>query len=274
MLKQAHILPVSGTLPRPTFKNFAIWLFKTTIWSLVFGYLAFSVILSSIHLFEYLDFGVNRSRKFILPINRTYDTNNTSPLSEMTNEYRFLKLHSESSQLSRDNIFPFYFRSELTPEENDITVTTFVTQDNYDDLVRLAEAWQGPISAVFHLQNETLNSLEIINVLQTFANLYMIPKPTNIHLNIARFFAQTEFVLFLGQDTWPSPMVKDRLKQHMKLLIANDILILPAFSFTELANDYNFPQTIDELIKLVQLNIMGMNDKGWPLNKGPTNFEK
>ncbi|CAG8769909.1 22087_t:CDS:2, partial [Gigaspora rosea] len=170
--ENAHILPVSGTLPRPTFKNFAIWLFKTTIWSLVFGYLAFSVILSSIHLFEYLDFGVNRSRKFILPINRTYDTNNTSPLSEMTNEYRFLKLHSESSQLSRDNIFPFYFRSELTPEENDITVTTFVTQDNYDDLVRLAEAWQGPISAVFHLQNETLNSLEIINVLQTFANLY------------------------------------------------------------------------------------------------------
>ncbi|CAG8793192.1 18363_t:CDS:2, partial [Gigaspora rosea] len=61
------------------------------------------------------------------------------------------------------------------------------------------------------------------------------------------------FVLFLGQDTWPSPMVKDRLKQHMKLLIANDILILPAFSFTELANDYNFPQTIDELIKLMDM---------------------
>ncbi|KAF0415588.1 Glycosyltransferase-like protein LARGE [Gigaspora margarita] len=167
MLKQTHILPISGTLPRPTFKNFAIWLFKTTIWSLAFGYLTFSVLLSSIHLFEHLDHRVNRSRKFILPINRTY---------------------------------------ELTPV-NDITITTFVIQDSYDDLVRLAEAWQ-------------------------------------------------EFVLFLGQDTWPSPMAKDCLKQHMKLLIANDILVLPAFSFTELANDYNFPKTIDELIliHLVQHN--------------------
>lgn len=114
MLKQTHILPISGTLPRPTFKNFAIWLFKTTIWSLAFGYLTFSVLLSSIHLFEHLDHRVNRSRKFILPINRTY---------EMINEYRFLKLHSESSQLTRDYIFSFYFRSELTPV-NDITITT------------------------------------------------------------------------------------------------------------------------------------------------------
>ncbi|CAG8466250.1 15888_t:CDS:2 [Dentiscutata erythropus] len=296
MLKKSPILPVYGTLRRPTFRNLAR-IFKIIIWPLVFGYLAFSVILSSIHLFEHLNPRGFRSRKAILPINKTYDTNNTSPLSEMPNEYRFLKLHSASSQLSPDNIFPFYFRSELTPKEDDITVTTFVTQDNYDDLVRLAKAWQGPISAVLHLQTENLRNddPEIINVLHTFANLYKenlnikrhvdihvvaglniskIPKLSNIHLNIARFFARTEFVLFLAQDTWPSPMAKDHLKQHKKLLMENDILVLPAFSFTEFADNYDFPNTVDELIHLVQLNIMGIYDKGWPLNKGPTDYEK
>ncbi|CAG8572628.1 17756_t:CDS:2 [Cetraspora pellucida] len=294
MLQRSYILPIAGTLPRPTLRNLSIWFFKTILWALVLGYFAFSVILSSIHLFEHL----GKSRKALRPINRTYNTNNISPLSEMNNEYRFFKMHSESSQLSTDGIFPFYFRAELTPEEDEITVTTLVTKDSYDDLIRLAEAWQGPISAILHVSTETLenDNPNIINVLRTFTNLYKenlvikrhvdvhmvvgpknltrILKPTNIHLNIARFFSRSEFVLFLNQETWPSPMAKYHLKQHKKLLMENDILVLPAFSFTEFANKYDFPSTVDELIQLVQFNVMGMNDQGWPLNKGPTNYEK
>ncbi|CAG8572986.1 13468_t:CDS:2, partial [Racocetra persica] len=74
--------------------------------------------------------------------------------------------------------------------------------------------------------------------------------------------------------TWPSPMAKHHLKQHKKLLKKKDILVLPAFSFTEFANKYEIPNTVDELINLVQFNVMGMNDQGWTLNKGPTNYEK
>ncbi|CAG8819246.1 12812_t:CDS:2, partial [Racocetra persica] len=97
MLQRSYILPVAGTIPQSTFRNLSRRLFKTILWTLVLGYFSFSVILSSIHLFEHLR---GKSRKALQPINRMYN-----------------------------GIFPFYFRAELTPEEDDITVTTLVTKD-------------------------------------------------------------------------------------------------------------------------------------------------
>jgi hypothetical protein len=66
-----------------------------------------------------------------------------SPLSEMNNSYRFSKMHSKTSKLFSDSLYPYYYHAEQKPELDDITVTTFVSQHGFDDLIKLAEAWQG-----------------------------------------------------------------------------------------------------------------------------------
>ena len=64
----------------------------------------------------------------------------------MNNSYRFSKMHSKTSKLFADSLYPYYYRAENTPELDDITITTFVTQQGFDDLIKLAEAWQGNYS--------------------------------------------------------------------------------------------------------------------------------
>ena len=66
-----------------------------------------------------------------------------SPLSKMNNSYRFSKMHSKTSKLFADSLYPYYYHAEHKPELDDITVTTFVSQQGFDDLIKLAEAWQG-----------------------------------------------------------------------------------------------------------------------------------
>ncbi|EXX65321.1 glycosyltransferase family 49 protein [Rhizophagus irregularis DAOM 181602=DAOM 197198] len=297
------MLPIfsSTNSPRLTPKTFLSWLITTRLVRIiVISFITFSAIFSFTHLFRGFYFG--RS-KILHPISRTYDTNQISPLSEMNNLYRFSKMHSKTSKLFTDSLYPYYYRAERTPELDDITVTTFVSQQGFDDLIRLAEAWQGPVSAVLHVPTETLDDKDprIVNILATYNDLYkrnailkqnvdihllagpvsinnvtILPRPTNFHFNIARFFARSEFVLFLDQDTWPTQRARKILRKHKEILLQNDILVLPTFVFTELSTSHtsnDFPRSIEELTKLAKRKYMGLKDSGWSLNKGPTSYE-
>jgi glycosyltransferase-like protein LARGE len=42
-----------------------------------------------------------------------------------------------------DNVRPFFVRSESTPNPNDITLTTFVHQDELSELIQLVEHFSG-----------------------------------------------------------------------------------------------------------------------------------
>ncbi|CAB4405485.1 unnamed protein product [Rhizophagus irregularis] len=250
------MLPIfsSTNSPRLTPKTFLSWLITTRLVRIiVISFIIFSAIFSFTHLFRGFYFG--RS-KILHPISRTYDTNQISPLSEMNNLYRFSKMHSKTSKLFTDSLYPYYYRAERTPELDDITVTTFVSQQGFDDLIRLAEAWQGPVSAVLHVPTETLDD-----------------KDPRIRV---QFFARSEFVLFLDQDTWPTQRARKILRKHKEILLQNDILVLPTFVFTELSTSHtsnDFPRSIEELTKLAKRKYMGLKDSGWSLNKGPTSYE-
>ncbi|CAB4398417.1 unnamed protein product [Rhizophagus irregularis] len=250
------MLPIfsSTNSPRLTPKTFLSWLITTRLVRIiVISFITFSAIFSFTHLFRGFYFG--RS-KILHPISRTYDTNQISPLSEMNNLYRFSKMHSKTSKLFTDSLYPYYYRAERTPELDDITVTTFVSQQGFDDLIRLAEAWQGPVSAVLHVPTETLDD-----------------KDPRIRV---QFFARSEFVLFLDQDTWPTQRARKILRKHKEILLQNDILVLPTFVFTELSTSHtsnDFPRSIEELTKLAKRKYMGLKDSGWSLNKGPTSYE-
>ncbi|CAG8552107.1 3842_t:CDS:2 [Acaulospora morrowiae] len=283
-----HILPAKWT-PRPMTRKFIARFIKIKFIKVLFmGCFTFSVIFSSLQLVNYF-FSV----KSLKPLKRPYETNQMSPLSEMNSKFCFTKIHSKTSRKYSDALQQFYFRGELTPEEDDVTVATFVTQDDYDDLIRLAEAWQGPISAVLHVSTKTLNDthssfnelykrnpflkrhVDIHLVAGLFSPLdsTIISRPTNFHMNVARLFARTDFVLFLDQDTWPSPMTRSYIRRNKELLLREDVMILPTFAHTENASNHDFPQTSEEIKELVQRKAVGMRDHGWPLNDGPTNYE-
>ncbi|CAG8474786.1 14063_t:CDS:2 [Acaulospora colombiana] len=218
----------------------------------------------------------------------------------MEERFCFAKMHSKVPRLYSKGLYQFYFRGELTPQEGDITVTTFVTKNDYEDLIRLAETWQGPISAVLHVPTKTLSDQdpEILDVLSTFselsqqnpslrrhvdihlvtgpvspANMTAIPEPTNFHLNVARLFARTEYVLFLDRDTWPSLQTRSHIEKHTKLLLKDDVLILPTLAYTENATNHDFPRSTKELMELVRDNVIGIKDHGWSLNEGPTDYK-
>jgi glycosyltransferase-like protein LARGE len=105
-------------------------------------------------------------------------------------------------------------------------------------------------------------------------NETLLPTPTNFHINVARFFARTEFVFFLDFDTWPTSETHSNIKRYTDLLIKNDILILPTFVFIEDGNDtitkYNLPKTKKDVVDLVNKRNLGLQDYGWEINSGPT----
>src|SRR5437016_1796450 len=107
-------------------------------------------------------------------INAYIDTNLTSPLNNMDYNFRFSKLHSKTSKLLIKGLYPYYFHGDVTPEKDDITLITSINKYGLEDLYRLAEIWQGPISAVLHLPTLTYNDSDpdIIETLREVQNIY------------------------------------------------------------------------------------------------------
>ncbi|CAG8826573.1 23768_t:CDS:2, partial [Dentiscutata erythropus] len=105
---------------------------------------------------------------------------------------RFKMMHPKISKFYSDsgNLYQYYFRAELIPEYDDVTAMIFLTFNGYDDLIRLAEAWQGPISAVLHVPTKTLNDTDpiISEMLYNYKQLYkrnpIIRRNVDIHLVI------------------------------------------------------------------------------------------
>ncbi|GES75852.1 glycosyltransferase family 49 protein [Rhizophagus clarus] len=266
-------------------------------------YMAFSILFSITQLVKYTfgNYGIYSSELLEnQPIFRTYDTHRNSPLSEMTNKHRFSKIHAYSPHALTDSIHPYHIRAESNFNPEDVTVITFVTQNRLNELVRLAESWKGPISATLHIPSkigltdplivETINSIKkiykkkpylrkqvdihLITGPSTSFNETLLPTPTNFHINVARFFARTEFIFFLDFDTWPTPETHSNIKRYADILIKNNVLILPTFVFVENVENrttqYKFPKTKDDVIHLVNRHKLGLQDYGWEINSGPT----
>ncbi|CAG8551929.1 5015_t:CDS:10 [Acaulospora morrowiae] len=262
-------------------------------------YVMFSVIFSLTQLAKYtLEHPENiRLEK---PILRTYDTNNSSPLSEMESGLVFSKMYPHLSHALTDHIYPHYFRAESRFKKDDVTVVTFVTKNRVDDLAKLATMWKGPISAVLHLPpklnidplaQETINALRniyfthpdiikyvdihlVIGPSLSGNNLTTYPTPSNFYINLARSFARSEFIFYLDHDTWPSPDLQRYIKENGRILLNNDILIIPTFMFINITTEESvtLPLTKRQVRALVRNQVMVMQDDGWELNHGPTHM--
>ncbi|CAG8546136.1 7373_t:CDS:2 [Funneliformis mosseae] len=299
-------LPGGTSAPSRSPKTYFLWFWKSKLAKyILLLYMAFSIIFSITQLAKYT-FGNNgislsetSGHQPTEPIFRTYDTHQNSPLSEMTNKLRFLKSHTYSPHSLTDSIHPYYIRAQSNFNPDDITVITFVTNNRLDELVRLAEIWQGPISATLHIPSkigltdplivETINSLKkiykskpslknqidihLITGPSSSLNETLLPTPTNFHMNLARFFARTEFVFFLDFDTWPTTETHSNIKRYTDLLTKNNVLILPTFIFVGNTTKYQLPQKKDDVVNLVNQHKLGLQDYGWEINSGPTCLE-
>ncbi|KAI8597434.1 hypothetical protein EDD21DRAFT_310827 [Dissophora ornata] len=193
-----------------------------------------------------------------------------------------------------DNIQPFFVRSESTPRPDEITLAAFVQQDELSELIRLVEHFQGPISVVLHLDytSEEPGAPNPIARLHTMRNsspkirnqvdIHVITTPrthrrpasttvqqqSNLHRNMARFFARTDFVLLLDADgSLPATDVAKTFRDYqpwMEKLRAGNVFVLPGFNVLAPVLKYTqLPRDKSSLLALVHEGQVVLSEKTW-----------
>ncbi|KAG0297548.1 hypothetical protein BGZ96_005856 [Linnemannia gamsii] len=156
-----------------------------------------------------------------------------------------------------DSIQPFYIRSTSTPKPEDITLVAFVPQDELSELVSLVERFPGPISVVLHIEQPSdipgasnpkkrLSAMWASNPkVREQVDIHLMTTPVthrqaavqqqaNLHRNLARFFARSDYVLLMDSDgSLPTTNVARSFEQHpqwMEKLKAGNVFVLPGFN--------------------------------------------
>lgn len=269
-------------------------------------YTSFSVLLTFIHMISWTFQSSETQRVYMdgdWEPKRTYDSDLPySHLDSMSSRLKFSKIFS-SSTLAIDNIQPYYLRATSTPENQDISLITHITVASWPQLERLAENWQGPISATLHIQSKSSPLLpEMADILTDISSKYRnnpaMRENVDIHLffspadhspslalahnvdrNLARMFARTEFIADVPAEIIPATRIRNTLKTNRGSFIPRlkdgDLFVVPLFTFIEHAAKHsNIPRTKSSLLSLISKGIIGLDDKHWELGSGPTNFAK
>ncbi|KAG0245141.1 hypothetical protein BGX31_007852 [Mortierella sp. GBA43] len=259
------LLPTAGSsgISSPTFRSNSLLgrLVKSRIVRAVFmAYVGFCALFTMKHIFMYQ----SKPETITYPhyeLERTYDPElSYSVVSELSPNVILSKMFTFSSPDITDNVRPFFVRSESTPNPNDITLATFVHQDELSELIQLVEHFSGPISVVLHIDHPTdeAGASNPITRLHTMRNsnpkirnqvdIHLMTTPqthrhptattvrqqTNMHRNLARFFARTDYVLLLDADgSLPGTDVSKTFKEYPNLmdkLKSGNVFVLPGFN--------------------------------------------
>ncbi|KAF9359660.1 hypothetical protein BGX26_011814 [Mortierella sp. AD094] len=262
----SSLLPTAGASgsSSPTFRSnntIVGRILKSRISRTIFmAYVGFCALFTMKHILTY----ESRPQTTVYPhfeLERTYDADQPySVVSELSSGTILSKMFTFSSPDITDNIQPFFVRSESTPQPDEITLATFVQQDELSELIKLVEHFPGPISAVLHVDYPTNEpgALNPITRLHTMRNsnpkirnqvdIHLITTPqthrrpasttvqqqSNLHRNLARFFARSDFVLLLDADgSLPATDVAKSFKdnsQWMEKLRTGNVFVLPGFN--------------------------------------------
>ncbi|RUP47786.1 hypothetical protein BC936DRAFT_145336 [Jimgerdemannia flammicorona] len=65
-----------------------------------------------------------------------------SLIMDMTPAHKFNKLFAKSLPETLENVQPYWLRAETKPLSDDVSLITYVTEDQLDEFVALAERWQ------------------------------------------------------------------------------------------------------------------------------------
>ncbi|CAO3616073.1 unnamed protein product [Cunninghamella blakesleeana] len=184
---------------------------------------------------------------------------------------------SFSNGLGFEKINPYYYKAQsvINSSPHDVSITTLVTPNRLKTLMRLAHYYQGPISAVLHInkKDDQLNDIihqlnqyyyhdnydeqqqdddvddkdekEIILSLKRFVDIHLLiddyERQFNMWRNIARMYARTDYILMLDVDFLASPTLRQvilTLPPKIMDLVrqSHAALVIPAFEQLEEKN--------------------------------------
>ncbi|GAB5585266.1 hypothetical protein Unana1_00166 [Umbelopsis nana] len=177
----------------------------------------------------------------------------------MTMAMRFSKMFSKSLPGTIEYTKPYWQRAHFTPTPHDISLTTWVTDKNYDQLIRIAQMWQGPMSITLHVEaaapttsSETVDLLDQIRLdllkessIVQYADIHLLVTPPshsgslalsrNSDRNFARLFARTEFICYLPIELIPATDLRDTLDRNFDSfatrLRSGDVFVIPTFTY-------------------------------------------
>ncbi|KAG0054031.1 hypothetical protein BGZ83_012107 [Gryganskiella cystojenkinii] len=320
--KPSSLLPTASASPNllsPTFRaNHPLGrIIRSRLVRTVFlAYVGFCALFTLKHIFTYESRPEPIDYKHY-ELERTYDADKPySVVSELSSGVILSKMFAFSTPDLTDNIQPFFVRSESTPRADDITLATFVPQESLSELVRLVEHFPGPISVVMHIDHPSdesgaANPISRLHTMRAShpkiraqVDIHLITTPqthrrpdsttvqeqSNLHRNLARFFARTDFVLLLEADgsmpmTDVTKSFKDRTAWMDKLRSGN-VFVLPGFNVSMAApaieaeedtansdalshglvpvlNKDQLPHTKDALLTQVHESHIVLSEKTW-----------
>ncbi|KAI8581335.1 hypothetical protein K450DRAFT_23784 [Umbelopsis ramanniana AG] len=297
--KTHHQLPTSNAmlpLRWPSFLRYR-WLRF-----LLFMYAIFSVCVTFVHLFQWTfdqnwtelsgyssdfsDFGQDRS--------------NVSHITQMSRNIKFSKMFSDQMPQNLDNITPFFLRAKRSPAELDVSLLTVVTEDSVNDLVDLAEMWQGPVCAVLHIEATSALPPDTTSFLfrvrhmhesnpsmRAHVDIHLIITPPreseklslslNQDRNMARLFARSEFVIHVDPSILHISDITFTLaakrEHYHELLLSGDVLVIPSFVHMSSAEE-GIPQDKHTVVAMLDALEVAMYDANHNINSGPTNLEQ
>ncbi|KAF9183540.1 hypothetical protein BGZ51_003937 [Haplosporangium sp. Z 767] len=302
----SSLLPTAGA-SSPTFRsNHPLSrLLKSKVAKTIFlAYVGFCALFTLKHIFLYQSKPVPVVYRHF-DLQRTYDPDEPySVVSNLTSNVILSKMFTFSTSDITDNIQPFYIRSTSTPRPDEITLATFIPQDELSELVALVERFPGPISAVLHIEHPSgvpgatnpikrLLALRASNPkLRQQVDIHLITTPpthrqapilqqANIHRNLARFFARSDFVLLMDSDgSLPATNVAKSFADNpswIDKLKAGNVFVLPGFnvSMTQASdqddsagpvpalNQANLPADKAALLTHVQEGQVVLSEKTW-----------
>ncbi|KAG0278979.1 hypothetical protein BGZ95_002604 [Linnemannia exigua] len=272
----ASILPTAGARSGNTSNSLLGRLVKSRASKTVFiAYVGFCAIFTLKHLLTY----EAAPEAIVYPhyeLERTYDPEKPySVVSELSTSVILSKMFAFSTPDITDNIQPFFVRSEANPRPDEITLATFVPQDDLSELIRLVEYFPGPISAVLHIDHPSdepgasnpisrLHTMRASNPkIRNQVDIHLITTPqthrrplsttvqqqSNLHRNLARFFARTDFVLLLDADgSLPATDISKSFRdypQWMEKLRTGNVFVVPGFNVS-MATEGGAPSTLED----------------------------
>ncbi|KAG0223069.1 hypothetical protein BGW42_006110 [Actinomortierella wolfii] len=268
--QSSSILPTaSGSINgAPAYRSssnlFARIIKSRVVRTLFLAYVAFCAVFTMKHIFMYQTKPEPVVYKHY-ELQRTYDADLPySVVSNLSSSVILSKMFTYNTPALTDNIKPFFIRAENDPDKDEITLATFVPQDDLSELALLADHFSGPISAVLHLDqpidlpgttNPTISRLKTLLAgnakLRRQVDIHLITTPqshrqyvalqqTNLHRNLARFFARTDFVMLLDADgSLPATDVArqfNSLSPWMEKLRAGNVFVVPGFNVSMVAD--------------------------------------
>ncbi|KAI9472314.1 MAG: velvet factor-domain-containing protein [Benjaminiella poitrasii] len=261
-------------------------------------YILFSIFLTSAHFLSWF-FNVEAQNQEESNIStswyyqRTYDADEPySLISNMSHGLKMSKLFSQGHYDALKYVQPYWLQAVRVFNPTDVTLYTTITPGTWKDLVELADSWDGPISATFHISKSEkqviTNKIEyeyksnpkvfsnvdihLIETDQGIEKRASIMVPLNVERNLARIHSKTQYVAEIPTNVLVNANFRQNWiankKRYTSLLDQGDLLVIPLFKMMDNTN-YRIPTNKEEVLA----GGLALHDAHFELDDGPTDFE-